>query len=103
MQPDSVVNHSCLWLQLYRAALLQPEGLIFGESGASGGGCLCCALFMNLSQLSARARDMMVRQGWEGVILLLQGPVRQNRGWDEGWFLLAEANYQLGRLAEAFP
>ena len=46
---------------------------------------------------------MMGRQQWEEVILLLQGPVRQNRGWDEGWFLLAQANYQLGRLAEAFP
>ena len=58
---------------------------------------------MNLSQLSARARDMMGGERWEEVILLLQDPVRQNRGWDEGWFLLAQANYQLGRLAEAFP
>ena len=76
---------------------------MFGESGATGGGCLYCAMAMILSQLSVRARDMIDRQRWEEVILLLQGPVRQNRGWDEGLFLLAQAKYQLGRLAEAFP
>ena len=55
-----------------------------------------------LQQSLARAQDLLNRERWDQARELLQPLVRQKPQWEEGLLLLAQANYQLGKLPEAF-